>query len=88
MTSWLESKQSVSCPNTLESAKHTVYDPRRLQTGRIADADVDAARRAGLSDTEIAEVIAQVALNIFTHYFNNATDVEVDFPKIALRKSA
>ena len=56
--------------------------------GRIADADVDAARRAGLNDGEIAEVIAHVALNIFTNYFNNATDVEVDFPKIALRKSA
>jgi len=47
-----------------------------------------AARRAGLSDAEIAEVIAHVALNIFTNYFNNAADVEVDFPKIALRKSA
>jgi uncharacterized peroxidase-related enzyme len=56
--------------------------------GRIVDADVDAARRAGLSDGEIAEVIAHVALNIFTNYFNNAADVEVDFPKIALRKSA
>lgn len=56
--------------------------------GRIVDADVDAVRRAGLTDGEIAEVIAHVALNIFTNYFNNAADVEVDFPKIALRKSA
>lgn len=56
--------------------------------GRIGNADVDAARGAGLSDAEIAEVIAHVALNIFTNYFNNAADVEVDFPKIALRKSA
>src|SRR5215469_14038464 len=56
--------------------------------GRIADADVDTARRAGLTDAEIAEVIAHVALNSFTNYFNNATDVEIDFPKIALRKSA
>src|SRR5215469_6257543 len=56
--------------------------------GRIADADVETASRAGLSDAEIAELIAHVALNIFTNYFNNATDVEIDFPKIALRKSA
>ena len=56
--------------------------------GRIADSDVDTARRAGLTEGEIAEVIAHVALNIFTNYFNNAADVEVDFPKIALRKSA
>jgi len=74
------------------SPKHTgaLQFARQLvaKQGRIADADVDAARRAGLSEAEITEVIAQVALNIFTNYFNNATDVEVDFPKIALRKSA
>ena len=55
--------------------------------GRAAD-DLEAARRAGLSDAELAEVIAHVALNIFTNYFNNTAGVEVDFPKIALRRSA
>lgn len=56
--------------------------------GRISDADLDAVRGAGFSDAEVAEIIAHVALNIFTNYFNNAARVEVDFPKIALRKSA
>jgi uncharacterized peroxidase-related enzyme len=56
--------------------------------GRPTDTDVDAVRRAGFTDGEIAEVIAHVALNIFTNYFNNTAGVEVDFPKIALRKSA
>jgi uncharacterized peroxidase-related enzyme len=56
--------------------------------GRIADADLSAARSAGFTDGEVAEIIAHVALNIFTNYFNNAAGVEVDFPKIALRKSA
>ena len=56
--------------------------------GHPADADFSAARAAGLSDAEIAEVIAHVALNIFTNYFNNTAEVEVDFPKIALRHSA
>ena len=56
--------------------------------GRISDADLDAVRAAGFSDTEIAEIIAHVALNIFTNYFNNAARVEVDFPKVALRRSA
>ena len=37
---------------------------------------------------EIAEIIAHVALNVFTNYFNTATEVEVDFPKIALHKMA
>ncbi|HET8925539.1 MAG TPA: carboxymuconolactone decarboxylase family protein [Candidatus Acidoferrum sp.] len=58
------------------------------QRGRIGDGDVAALRSAGFTDGEIAEIIAHVALNIFTNYFNNAAAVEVDFPKIALRKSA
>src|SRR5271167_3480163 len=33
--------------------------------GRPTDADVEAVRRAGFSDGEIAEIIAHVALNIF-----------------------
>jgi uncharacterized peroxidase-related enzyme len=54
--------------------------------GRASQADVDAVRSAGFSDGEIAEIIAHVALNIFTNYFNNTADVEVDFPKVTLRK--
>ena len=56
--------------------------------GRTTQSDLDAVRGAGFADNEIAEIIAHVALNIFTNYFNNTADVEVDFPKIALRKSA
>jgi uncharacterized peroxidase-related enzyme len=56
--------------------------------GRATQADVDAVRNAGFTDGEIAEIIAHVALNIFTNYFNNTAGVGVDFPKIALRKSA
>jgi len=56
--------------------------------GQVSEAEVEAVRRAGFSDAEIAEIIAHVALNIFTNYFNVAAGVEVDFPKIALRKSA
>jgi alkylhydroperoxidase family enzyme len=56
--------------------------------GRATEADVETVRRAGFTDGEIAEIIAHVALNIFTNYFNNTAGVEVDFPKIALRQSA
>ena len=49
---------------------------------------METVRRVGFSDGEIAEIIAHVALNIFTNYFNNTAEVEVDFPKIALRQSA
>ncbi len=59
-----------------------------VKKGRATDADVETVRRVGSSDGEIAEIIAHVALNIFTNYFNNTAEVEVDFPKMALRQSA
>jgi uncharacterized peroxidase-related enzyme len=48
--------------------------------GQVSDADVAAVRQAGFSDGEIAEIIANVVLNIFTNYFNVAAGVEIDFP--------
>jgi uncharacterized peroxidase-related enzyme len=43
---------------------------------------VDAARAAGVTDEEIAEVIGHVALNVLTNYFNKTTGVEIDFPVV------
>jgi len=48
--------------------------------GRIDDAEYAAARNAGLDDAEIAETVANVALNILTNYFNNLVQTAVDFP--------
>ena len=50
--------------------------------GLVEDADVAAIRRAGFSEGAIVEVIATVALNIFTNYFNHVTDPEIDFPVV------
>jgi uncharacterized peroxidase-related enzyme len=52
--------------------------------GEVSDSDLLAARSAGLDDAQIAEVIAQVALNIFTNYFNRVAHTEIDFPKVPL----
>jgi uncharacterized peroxidase-related enzyme len=49
--------------------------------GQVSDADVASLREHGFTDGEIAEIIANVALNIFTNYFNIAASVEIDFPK-------
>jgi uncharacterized peroxidase-related enzyme len=49
--------------------------------GLVTDADVDAVRAAGGGDAEIAEVVAHVALNTFTNYFNNVANTTIDFPK-------
>lgn len=52
--------------------------------GRVGNAELAAARSAGLSDGEIGEIVAVVALNIFTNYFNHVADPEIDFPVVNL----
>ncbi len=52
--------------------------------GDVTPGQFAAARAAGLSDGEIVEVIAVVALNVFTNILGKATQVEIDFPKVAL----
>lgn len=52
--------------------------------GSITASEFDAARSAGLSDGEIVEVIALVTLNIFTNIIGKATQLDIDFPKVAL----
>jgi uncharacterized peroxidase-related enzyme len=55
--------------------------------GQVSDADVAAVRQAGFTDGEIAEIIANVVLNIFTNYFNIAAGTEIDFPKAPALKA-
>ena len=52
--------------------------------GRISRAELDAARSADLSDGELVEVVANVALNIMTNYLNNVAGTEIDFPRVEL----
>lgn len=49
--------------------------------GVVTDAEVAAARSADLNDGAIAEIVANVALNIFTNYFNHVAATDVDFPR-------
>lgn len=66
-----------------------VFAKRVLDTkGQVTESDLGVVRAAGLSDGEIAEIIAHVALNVFTNYFNIATDVDIDFPKISYSEIA
>lgn len=51
-------------------------------TGRITDEDFKSALDSGLSDIEITEVVANVALNFFTNSFNNVAGTDIDFPSI------
>lgn len=53
--------------------------------GQVDDGDVAQLRSVGFSDEEIVEILAHVALNLFTNYVNVAFAVPVDFPGVKLR---
>ncbi|HIV73089.1 MAG TPA: peroxidase-related enzyme [Candidatus Aquabacterium excrementipullorum] len=55
------------------------------QRAQLADADITRLREVGFGDEQIVEILAHVALNLFTNYINVALDVPVDFPKVALK---
>ena len=50
--------------------------------GFVADADIAEMRDAGYDDGAIIEVVANVALTIFTNYFNHVAQTAIDFPEI------
>ena len=56
--------------------------------GQVAEADVAMLRSAGYGDEQIVEILAHVALNIFTNYVNVAFDVPLDFAPVPLLKAA
>jgi uncharacterized peroxidase-related enzyme len=55
-----------------------------VQRGEVSDADLASVRKAGYTDGEITEIVANVALNIFTNYFNHVAQTEVDFPRVSV----
>lgn len=55
--------------------------------GAVSSAEFQAARDA-LTEEEVVEVIAHVALNVFTNLLGKATQVPIDFPEVALLRAA
>lgn len=53
-----------------------------LERGHVKDVDLRAARDAGVTDAEVAETVAIVALNLFTNYFNHVAATPIDFPEV------
>ncbi|NRQ33642.1 carboxymuconolactone decarboxylase [Nonomuraea sp. NN258] len=91
-------KAGVSAADMSQAQAGHSHDPRvaaalgfaaKLVDARaqVTDADVEALRTAGFDDGEIVELVAHVALNLFTNYVNVALSVPVDFPKVALHKA-
>jgi uncharacterized peroxidase-related enzyme len=52
------------------------------ERGWVSDADVQSLRDAGFGDGEVVEIVAHIALNTFTNYFNHIAGTEIDFPVV------
>ena len=49
--------------------------------GWVDDQDVSQLAAAGYTDSEVVEIVANVAMNLFSNYLNHVAGTEVDFPE-------
>jgi uncharacterized peroxidase-related enzyme len=59
-----------------------------VQRGMVSDQALAQVRAAGFSDGDIAEIVANVSINILTNYFNHVARTDVDFPRVAVAMEA
>jgi uncharacterized peroxidase-related enzyme len=52
------------------------------KNGSVNDTDVKAVKAAGYTDGEVGEIVAHVALNVLTNFFNKTANTEIDFPVV------
>lgn len=84
------SAEDLACGGMAEAADPKVAAALRFaravirDRGLVSDAELDAVRAAGYGDGEIGEIVAAVALNVFTNYFNSVAQTDIDFPVVAL----
>jgi uncharacterized peroxidase-related enzyme len=58
------------------------------ERGHVTDADIKAVRDAGFSDSQIVEIIAVAAENIFTNLLNVVAETDIDFPVVRATDAA
>lgn len=54
------------------------------QRGVISDADMEIASAAGVTDSLVVEIVANVALNTLTNYTNHIAGTDIDFPVVSV----
>jgi uncharacterized peroxidase-related enzyme len=75
--------------NDPRTAAALVFALKVVETrAQVSSDDVASLRNAGFDDEQIVEIMAHVALNLFTNYVNVAFDVPVDFPAVKLSRAA
>jgi AhpD family alkylhydroperoxidase len=83
----LEAARSGSSSEPKTAALLSLAVAINQSRGHLDDATLDAARRAGITDAQIVEVVFLVALNVFTNYLNSVAGTTIDFPVVPLETS-
>jgi uncharacterized peroxidase-related enzyme len=90
---FLAEKAGLSPEEIASAVRASSSDPRTdavlklaraiiVQRGEVNDAELERARVAGLTDGELVETVANIALNIFTNYLNHVARTPIDFPEV------
>jgi uncharacterized peroxidase-related enzyme len=74
--------RKATAANPQEDAMLRFAQAVTLQRGDVSEADFQTLKKARFSDGQIAEIVANIALNIFTNYFNVLAHTELDFPAL------
>ena len=53
--------------------------------GNLSNDDIATARAKGVTDEQLLEVIALVAINTLTNYVNHVAATDIDFPAVSVR---
>lgn len=96
--SFLGGKIGLTQQDLTDARQATATDPRTeailklarsivVQRGDLDAATLDQARQTGLTDGEIVETVAHVALNIFSNYINHVAGTVIDFPEVTRTQS-
>ena len=56
--------------------------------GEVSTAELLEVRSAGYDDAQIVEIITHVGMNFLTNILGKASRVEIDFPKVELKRAA
>lgn len=78
----IQDSRRAQSPDSKEAAVLQFVRKLVIDRGWVNDDDLARIRQAGFSDGEITEIVATVALNLFTNYFNHVAGTEVDFPRV------
>jgi uncharacterized peroxidase-related enzyme len=81
ISSRLKAQSSDAKVQAILTFAKAVVDER----GWVSDAQLQAARDAGLNEGEIVETIVNVVANILTNYVNHIAQTEIDFPEVKAR---